>query len=284
MFVFAADGAILDELQLLAEAIDIGLVHLVERRRHIGRRRGIAAQFLQRHQDLVGSALRAADLHLLGFGGDAVGADEVLVQAGVVDRRRRAASRRCWRSLPAGRRRRRAAPSCAPARRAASVTALLKTALSATIFLAASVRASAGPSMALSMAVAQRREFGIQRIDAGCRRRRRRRAPPDRFLRTAFILSRAPSVFLRYLSLSSVRSLRIHRGRPEQDVGGKAALGIHVARDLADRAHHLQPALRDRDLVHGLVLRSRHIDGEPAADGGKRDDGSGEEGADFHGI
>ena len=78
--------------------------------------------------------------------------------------------------------------------------------------------------------------------------------------------------------------LRIHGGRSEHDIGGKAAFGVHVARDLANRAHHLQPALRDRDLVHGLVLRSRHIDGEPAADGGKRDDGSGKKGTDFHGI
>src|SRR6185436_3989144 len=55
-------------------------------------------------------------------------------------------------------------------------------------------------------------------------------------------------------------------------------------RDVADRAHHLKPAPRDRNLVHDLVLRSRDVDGEPATDGGKRDDGSGEEGTDFHGI
>ena len=61
---------------------------------------------------------------------------------------------------------------------------------------------------------------------------------------------------------------RVHRGRPVEDVGGKAALGIHVARNFADRPHHLQPALRDRDLVHGLVFRHGHIDGEAAADGG----------------
>ena len=83
MFIFAADGAVLDELQLLAEAIDIARVHLVERRGDIDRRGGIAAQFLQRHQNLIVSPLRAADLHLLGFGGYPVGADEILVQAGV---------------------------------------------------------------------------------------------------------------------------------------------------------------------------------------------------------
>src|SRR6185295_9632801 len=68
----------------------------------------------------------------------------------------------------------------------------------------------------------------------------------------------------------------VHRRRSIEDVGGKPALGVHVARDVADRAHHFEPALRHRDLFHGLIFGSRHIDGEPAADGGKRDDDGGE--------
>ena len=84
VLVFARDGAFLGQLQLLAEAPDIGLVHLLERRRDVGGRRRIAAQLLQRHQDLVGPALGAAELHLFGFGRDALGTDEVLVDARVV--------------------------------------------------------------------------------------------------------------------------------------------------------------------------------------------------------
>ena len=99
-----------------------------------------------------------------------------------------------------------------------------------------------------------------------------------------FILSRAPSVCLRYLSLSSARCFRIHGGRPEQDVGGEAALGIDIARNVADGPDDLQPALRDRNLVHRLVFRDGDIDREAAADGGKRDDGGGQQGTDFHGI
>ncbi len=76
---------------------------------------------------------------------------------------------------------------------------------------------------------------------------------------------------------------RIDRRGAEQQVGGKAALRIHVARDFADRPHHFEPALGDRDLVHRLVFDHRHVDGEAAADGGKRNDGGGEQRADFHG-
>src|SRR6185295_631333 len=81
---FAGGRAFLGELQFIAETLDVGLVHLVQRRGDVGGRGGIAAQFLQRHQDLVGSALRAAVFHLFSIGGDAVVADEVLVNAGVV--------------------------------------------------------------------------------------------------------------------------------------------------------------------------------------------------------
>ena len=38
MLVFAADRAFLDELQFLAEAVDIGVLHLAERGLDIGRR------------------------------------------------------------------------------------------------------------------------------------------------------------------------------------------------------------------------------------------------------
>ena len=83
MLVFAADRTFLRELQFLAETLDIGFVHLAERRRDIGRRCRIALQLLKRHQDLVGPALDAVQIHLFGFGGHALAADQALVKAGI---------------------------------------------------------------------------------------------------------------------------------------------------------------------------------------------------------
>ncbi len=57
MFVLAGYSAFLRELQLLAETVDIALVHLAKCCHNIGRRGGIVAQVLQRHQDLVVAAL-----------------------------------------------------------------------------------------------------------------------------------------------------------------------------------------------------------------------------------
>ena len=144
----------------------IVLVHLVERRRDVGRRGGIAAQFLQRHQDLVGAALRAADIHLLGLGRDALGADEVLVQAGIVAADVAQGPGDVGVDRPAGRRRRRAAPSCRTCSSSSAVTAALKTALSATIFLAASLRGFRRAVDRLVDGLAQRGELDVQRIDA----------------------------------------------------------------------------------------------------------------------
>jgi hypothetical protein len=77
---------------------------------------------------------------------------------------------------------------------------------------------------------------------------------------------------------------RVHRGRPEHDVGGEAALGVHIARDFADGPDDLQPALRDGNLVHRLVFRGGDIDGKTAADSGQRDDCDRQQGANFHEI
>ncbi|MGY4595151.1 hypothetical protein ACVWXL_002897 [Bradyrhizobium sp. GM22.5] len=83
-----------------------------------------------------------------------------------------------------------------------AVTPALSTALSATIFLAASLRASAGPDIALSMASRSAVNFELMAS----------MLPPvvlpssngpGRSLRSAFILSRAASVCLRSLSCSA---------------------------------------------------------------------------------
>ena len=176
--------------------------------------------------------------HLFGLGGGALGADEVLVQAGVVaaDVAQRPGDVGIDR-LPVG--------------------------------VAVELRHAA------DLLVEQRGDGGVEhgvvgddlpgRVLAGVRPDRRSPCPwpragrrtlrsarrcrlptaapsssaPDRSLRITFILSRAPSVFLRYLSLSSARMLRIDGSRPVEDVGGKAALGVQVARDVADRPHQL---------------------------------------------
>ena len=103
---------------------------------------------------------------------------------------------------------------------------------------------------------------------------------------------RAPMIhlFARAIGLLAVfvvefrPQFRIHRGRSEHDVGGEAALGVHVARDFADGPDDLQPALRDGNLVHRLVFRGGDIDGKPAADSGQRDDCDRQQGANFHEI
>ena len=130
--------------------------------------------------------------------------------------------------------------------------------------------------------LAQGGEFDVQRVDAaadgGAIVERAGQVLADRI----HLVARAVGLLAVFV-VELGPHLRVDRGRPVEDVGGKAALGIHVARDFADGPHHLQPALRDRDLVHGLVFRDGHIDGEAAADGGERDDGGGQERADFHG-
>jgi hypothetical protein len=93
------------------------------------------------------------------------------------------------------------------------VAATLNTALSETSFLAASLRGSAGPSIALSMASRSALNFTFRSsmpapIAVASSRL------PDRFLRTVFILSRAPSVFLRTFSLSSLRIAGSTAGGP----------------------------------------------------------------------
>ena len=163
------------------------------------------------------------------------------------------------------------------------VAAVLNTALSETSFLAASLRGSAGPSIALSMASRSALNFTFRSSMpvpiAVASSRRARQVLAHR----VHLVACAISIFA-HLLVELLADRGVDRRRSIEDVGGKAALGIHVARDVADRAHHFQPALRHRDLVHGLIFGSRHVDGEAAADGGKRDDGGGEEGADFHGI
>ena len=131
--------------------------------------------------------------------------------------------------------------------------------------------------------LAQRVELHVQIVDAGAYRRGVVEAARQVLAHRVHLVACAIGIFA-HLLVELLTDRGVHRRRSVEDVGGKAALGIHVARDFADRAHHFQPALCDRDLVHGLIFGSRHIDGEPAADGGKRDDGSGEEGTDFHGI
>ncbi|MHC2666321.1 hypothetical protein ACVINX_007106 [Bradyrhizobium diazoefficiens] len=83
VFVLAADRTVLHQLELAAELLDIDRVELLQRSGDVRRRCRIAAQFQQRHHDLVVAALRAADLGLLGVRRRFLAPDEVLVQAGV---------------------------------------------------------------------------------------------------------------------------------------------------------------------------------------------------------
>jgi hypothetical protein len=61
----------------------------------------------------------------------------------------------------------------------------------------------------------------------------------------------------------------------------KTALGVEIARNVADRPYDLQPALRNRNLLHRLVFGPRDIDREGTANGGKRDDCGSQQGTDF---
>jgi hypothetical protein len=250
VLILACSGAVLDELQLVTETTDIGLVHLFQRRRHIGRCRRVAAQLLQRHQDLIGAALRAAELHLFGFGGGALGADEVFMDAGVVaadvaqipgdvgiD------------GLPVG--------VTVELRHAAHllVEQLGNCGVEHGIVgddFSGGILAHFGRAVdRLVDGVAQRVEFHVQLIDAGADRygivECAGQVPADRI----HLVARGISVLAEFL-VELLAHRRIDRGRAIEDVGGKAALRVHVARDITDRAHHLQPALRHRDLLHGL--------------------------------
>ena len=131
--------------------------------------------------------------------------------------------------------------------------------------------------------VAQGGEFDVQRVDAGADGGGIVEPAGQVLADGVHLVARAVGVLAVFV-VELGPHFRVHRGRPVEDVGGKAALGIHVARNFADRPHHLQPALRDRDPFHGLILRDGHIDGEATAHSGERDDGGGEEGTDFHGI
>ncbi|MGY3466955.1 hypothetical protein ACVW0I_003826 [Bradyrhizobium sp. LM6.11] len=80
--------------------------------------------------------------------------------------------------------------------------------------------------------------------------------------------------------LSELR--RVDRGRAVEDVGGEAAFGIEIARDVANGADDREPALGFGDPLDCLVLRHGDVDGEAAAHGRERDDGGGQERTDFH--
>src|SRR5262249_15247202 len=76
---------------------------------------------------------------------------------------------------------------------------------------------------------------------------------------------------------------RVDGGRSIENIGGKAALGIEIARNVADGADDREPALRLRDPIHGLVFRHGDVGGKAASDGRERDDGGGQKRTDFHG-
>ncbi len=281
MFVLAADGAILDHLQLPAEAIDIGLVHLVQGGGDIGGGRGIAAQLLQRYQDLVGAALGAVQVHLLGLGRRAVGADEVLVQAGVeaADVAQHPGDVGVI-GLPVG-----IAVELGHLAHLLVEQGRHRGVEHGVVGddLPGGILARLGGAVdGLVHGVAQGSEFHVQCVDAaadGGAVVKRGKILADRVHPVARAIGRLAIFFDKLGS-----HLRGHHGGPVQDVGGEATLGIHVARDFTDCPHHRQPALRNRHPVHGLVFRDGHIDGETAAHGRQRDDGRGQERADFHGM
>ena len=130
--------------------------------------------------------------------------------------------------------------------------------------------------------LAKRREFLIQLID--------RAAHGGAIVERGQVLADRVHLVARAVGLLAVffvefgPRLRIHDRGSVQDIGGEATLGIHVARNFADRPDHLEPALCDGNLVHRLVFRNGHINREPAADGGQGDDGGSQQGTDFHGI
>src|SRR3954462_15277108 len=160
-----------------------------------------------------------------------------------------------------------------------AVTPALSTALSATIFLAASLRASGGPDIALSMASRSAVNFELMAS----------MLPP-----VVLPSSNGPQVLaqrvhrvaggiglLAQLALLG-KQRRVDGGRAIEDVGGKAALGVEVARDVADGANDRQPPLPFGDPLHRLVFRHGDVDGEAAAHSRERDDGGGQERTDFH--
>ncbi len=126
-------------------------------------------------------------------------------------------------------------------------------------------------------------EFYVQGIDAGHHGGRIVERAGQGALDLIHLLARAVGLLAVFFDHFGPH-FRVHGGRPHQDVGGETALGIEIARNVADGPDDLQPSLGDRNLVHGLVFRGGDIDRQPAADGGKRDDGGGQQGTDFHGI
>ena len=128
--------------------------------------------------------------------------------------------------------------------------------------------------------VAKRCEFRVQRIDRAAHARavvERREILADRIHLVAGAVG-----LLAVLFVELSPRFRIHHRWPVQDVGGKAAFGIHVARNFAHGPDHLQPALGNGDPVHRLIFRNGHIDGEAAADSGQGDNGGSQQGTDFH--
>ena len=255
----------------LAEAPDIGLVHLLERRCDVGGRRRIAAQLLQRHQDLVGPALGAAELHLFGFGRDPLGTHEVLVDARVVaaDVAQRPGDVGIAR-LPVG----------VAVEQGHLADLLVEQRGDGGIEdgvigddLPGGVLAGFGRTVdRLVDGVAKGCEFAVQGVHAAGHRGAVVKAAGQDFADRIHLVAGAIGLLAVFV-VELGTHFRIDGGRPVQDVGGKAPLGVHIARDVADGPDDLQPALRHGNLVHGLVLCDGDIDRETAADGGKRDDG-----------
>jgi len=123
-------------------------------------------------------------------------------------------------------------------------------------------------------ALPERRVLRIDAVDAGAELGAIGERAGQLGLDAIHLLARAvgvPAIFVVRLRAQ----FRVDAGGPEQEIGGEAALGIEIARNVADGPNHFQPALRHRDLVHRLVFCHRDIDCEAAADGGQRNDGGG---------
>ncbi|MGY3160417.1 hypothetical protein ACVW0V_009557 [Bradyrhizobium elkanii] len=266
LLILAGDRAFLGELQGLAETLDIVGLHLAQRRQDIGRCRRIVAQFLQRREDLLGAAGAAEQLQLFLFGRDALGADQRLVQAGI---KAAGVAQRPGHIGVAG----------------LAVGVAVKAGEAAHLLVEQhgdagvedgvvgddlGCRRTAGVDRTcdrLLDRVAERGELGLQRID----RARNRFAVVERAGQHGADLidlgERAVGQLAQLVEIGDL--LLVDRAGAEQEVGGHAALGVHVARDVADGADDFEPALRGRDLVHGLVLGHRDIGRQSAADRGQ---------------
>jgi hypothetical protein len=270
VLVFAAKGAVLHKFLLLAETLDIDFVHLGERRRHVGRRRGIAAQFLQRRQDLIVPALGAAQIQLFGLGGHALGADQVFVKAGIetADVAQRPGDVGVARL-----------PVSIAVEQGHLADLLVEHRGDGGIEdgvvgddLLGGIAAGFGRTIeGLVDGLAQRCEFDVQGIHAAGQSGAILKRAGQRHLDLIHLFAGGIGL-LAVLVVEFRAQARVHRGGPEHDVGGEPALGVHIARNVSHHPDDLQPALRDGDLVHRLVFHGGDIDGKTAADSGKRDD------------